>query len=112
MNLNILKQEKEQNKHIVSVSGEIDAYTAPKLKETLIPLTEIEGAVTILNLKETIYMDSTGLGVIIAALKSAEKHQSHIDVVEMTPRVERLFMITGLMDLLKAKRVASAEGDI
>lgn len=90
----------KENTHVVSIVGEVDAYTAPQLKKEIIPLTEKAEAQILLDLKQVSYMDSTALGVIIACLKSAQKHESHISVTGLTPRVERLFQITGLMELL------------
>ncbi|WLR51060.1 anti-sigma factor antagonist [Bacillus tianshenii] len=84
----------------VSVFGEVDAYTAPKLRESLIPLTEEEGVDIFVNLAGVDYMDSTGLGVFIGALKSSRKHNSTLKLHGMTDRVERLFQITGLNEVM------------
>ncbi|RYL87823.1 anti-sigma factor antagonist [Sporolactobacillus sp. THM7-4] len=97
------------NVSTLAVKGEIDIYTAPSLKEKLLPLTEKKGANVTLDLSGTSYIDSTALGVIVGALKSAEEHQCTFHVEGLTPRVERLFKITGLMDILKNKKLA--EGD-
>ncbi|RYL98475.1 anti-sigma factor antagonist [Sporolactobacillus sp. THM7-7] len=93
----------------VSVEGEIDIYTAPSLKEKLIPLTERSGRMVTLDLSRTAYIDSTALGVIIAALKSAEKNHCSFSVEGMTAHVKRLFQITGLMELLHRQKMT--EGD-
>lgn len=100
MNLHIEDQLINENKYFLKVSGEIDAYTAPKLKEKLLPLTEQTGITIVMDLEQTEYMDSTGLGIIIAGYKSAYKNESYIQIQGMTPRVRRLFEITGVSDLL------------
>ncbi|MCO7177160.1 STAS domain-containing protein [Sporolactobacillus kofuensis] len=104
MNISIEREEKDKKLNYVSVEGEIDVFTAPELKKELLPLTEITGGTLTLNLNQTKYMDSTALGVIVAALKSAVKHNCHFTVTGMSPRIQRLFEITGLMDILKKKR--------
>ncbi|UOQ84301.1 STAS domain-containing protein [Gracilibacillus salinarum] len=95
MNLNIDLVDKNEAQEVV-LSGEIDAYTAPKLKEALLPLTKHEGNKIIVDLENVNYMDSTGLGVFISALKSTKEHNSEMRLVALQERVRRLFDITGL----------------
>ncbi|MCL1632356.1 STAS domain-containing protein [Sporolactobacillus sp. CPB3-1] len=108
MNISIKRKDQGDHRFLVAVSGEIDVFTAPELQKGLLPLTEIRGGTLILDLNETRYMDSTALGVIVAALKSASRHQCSFSVTGMTPRIQRLFEITGLMELLK--RVQTSRG--
>lgn len=112
MDISVKKVNKNESNHddfLINVEGEIDVYTAPELKKKLIPLTERSGARVTLDLSATEYMDSTGLGIIIAGLKSAESHRSLLEVKGMTPRVKRLFSITGLMDILNNKNLIEGE---
>lgn len=110
MNLEINHSKNNNEKtHVVAIAGEVDAFTAPQLKEELIPLTERPESEILLDLNQVEYMDSTALGVIIACLKSAQKHNSHLGVTGLTPRVERLFRITGLMELLENERTVRGE---
>lgn len=99
MNLTI-KITDEPNKFIVHLSGEIDAYTAPNLKETLIPLTQQKGRIVEVDLEKVTYMDSTGLGIFISALKSTKEHDSKLILVNIQERVLRLFKITGLDEIM------------
>lgn len=99
MNLNIALTEND-NTTLVDLSGEIDIYTAPKLKEALIPLTKPEGHLLEINLSEVGYMDSTGLGIFISVLKSAREHKSHFKLMNLQDRVARLFSISGLTEIM------------
>ncbi|TCP23830.1 anti-sigma B factor antagonist [Scopulibacillus darangshiensis] len=109
MNLNIERAEMNGNRYVLTLHGEVDAFTAPELKNELLPLTEKDHAIVTLDLSGTEYMDSTGLGVIIAGLKSAKQHNSSLEIQGMTPRVERLFQITGLMEILKGDEAVKGE---
>jgi anti-sigma B factor antagonist len=95
-----IKITDEPNKSIVHLSGEIDAYTAPNLKETLIPLTQQKGRIVEVDLEKVSYMDSTGLGIFISALKSTKEHDSKLILVNIQERVLRLFKITGLDEIM------------
>lgn len=99
MNLEI-QERKIQNQYLLELTGEVDAYTAPILKEKLLPLTEQQGMNIELDLGGTSYMDSTGLGVFIAGYKSADQFGSTLTIKNMTPRVKRLFEITGVSALI------------
>ncbi|BAM46484.1 MAG: STAS domain-containing protein [Amphibacillus sp.] len=97
MNINLdLEIIDDQLSKKLLLSGEIDAYTAPKLKEALLPLTKETGKEVIVDLENVKYMDSTGLGVFISALKSSKEHNSSFKLINLQERVERLFKITSL----------------
>jgi anti-sigma B factor antagonist len=70
MNLHI-DIEEQNDQTTLHLKGEIDVYTAPALKEALYPLAEKEKHVILLDLKHVEYLDSTGLGTIIGAMKIA-----------------------------------------
>lgn len=99
MDLDIDVVEK-QDKTIVKLSGEIDVYTAPELKDVLLPLVEKENNNIEVCFADVEYMDSTGLGIFINALKSSQTHNSHMELVNLTDRVLRLFTITGLDEIM------------
>jgi anti-sigma B factor antagonist len=85
---------------VVSVGGEIDAYTAPKLREAILPLAEEPNPNITVNLKNVSYMDSTGLGVFVGMLKVVRNNDGQLALVELSNRLERLFSITGLSDIM------------
>ncbi|WP_281366468.1 STAS domain-containing protein [Paraliobacillus salinarum] len=99
INLDVELVEKETTMHLL-LSGEIDAYTAPKLKEQLLPLTKRTGMELLVDLEKVNYMDSTGLGVFISALKSSKEYDSKLKLVHLQDRVRRLFEITSLDSII------------
>ncbi|UTR13412.1 STAS domain-containing protein [Salipaludibacillus sp. LMS25] len=82
------------------LSGEVDVYTATKLKEALTPLAEQADKDLIVDLSEVNYIDSTGLGIFIGTLKAAEKSDTSLRLTGLNDRVKRLFEITGLNDVI------------
>lgn len=84
----------------VKITGEIDVYTAPKLKDKLLPLTEERGQTVEIDLENTTYLDSTGLGVFINAYKSSEEHESTLKLKHVNDRILRLFKVTGLHNIM------------
>src|SRR5699024_12812401 len=99
MKLEIDFDEKQDN-IIVKLSGEIDVYTAPELKDILLPLVEKENNNIEVCFSDVEYMDSTGLGIFINALKSSQTYNSRMELVNLTDRVLRLFTISGLDEII------------
>jgi len=99
--MNILIDVKEtETKLAIKVTGEIDAYTAPQLREKLFPMSEKEGVKMVVDLSEVNYMDSTGLGVFVGVFKNVRAHSGEFKIVGVSERLERLFEITGLADII------------
>jgi anti-sigma B factor antagonist len=81
---------------IVVLGGELDAHTAPRLREQLSSLLD-EGRYQIIVDAERIeFMDSTGLGVLVGARKRATEHEGTLAIVCTRPNIVRLLDITGL----------------
>ncbi|RSD21136.1 anti-sigma factor antagonist [Mesobacillus subterraneus] len=99
MNISIDVKETE-SMLAVKVSGEIDAYTAPQLREKLFPMSEKEGIKMVVDLSEVNYMDSTGLGVFVGVFKNVRAHNGEFKIVGLSERLQRLFEITGLADII------------
>jgi anti-sigma B factor antagonist len=99
MKINIEKHQNDKDIS-VNVTGEIDAYTAPKLREELLPLAEGENKVITVNLKDVSYMDSTGLGVFVGLFKQLNKNQGELKLVALSDRLKRLFELTGLSKIM------------
>ncbi|MDQ0228070.1 anti-sigma factor antagonist [Metabacillus niabensis] len=84
----------------ISITGEIDVYTAPKLRESIFPLAQMPNPSIVVSLANVSYMDSTGLGVFIGLLKMVRKNEGQLRLIELSERLVRLFRITGLNDII------------
>lgn len=99
MNVNVQFRE-EGNLLYGTIEGEIDTYTAPVLKEELDEIVIKEKITVQLDLSKVTFMDSTGLGVIIAFYKKVLKEDASLKLVNLSSRLTRLFEITGLSELM------------
>jgi anti-sigma B factor antagonist len=86
--------EKSDGRAIVQVSGEIDVYTAPRLRENLLRLAGDQHL--IVDLTEVSFLDSTALGVLVGAMKRQREAGGAMSIVTTGTRIRRLFEITGL----------------
>jgi len=81
---------------IVEVEGEIDVYTAPRLRELLIDLVNKGNFHLLVNMEKVDFLDSTGLGVLVGGLKRVRAHDGSLELVCTQERILKIFRITGL----------------
>ena len=79
---------------IIHVGGDLDVYTSPRLKESL---TEALAASSrlVLDLSGVQFIDSTALGVLVAAHQSAQENGGDFRLVVDDPFLLKIFHITG-----------------
>ncbi len=81
---------------LIGLSGEVDVYSAPKLRETIKDLVD-EGAYNIIvDLEKVAFLDSTGLGVLVGGLKRVKHHDGELGIICGQEKILRIFRITGL----------------
>lgn len=81
---------------ILSVTGEIDVYSAPRLREKLVELVGQGHRKIVTDLEGVDFLDSTGLGVLVGGLKRLRSHGGDLSLVCTQPRILKVFEITGL----------------
>ena len=84
---------------VIDVQGEIDMYTAPRLRELLIDLVSKGSYQLVVNLDKVGFLDSTGLGVLVGGLKRVRAHDGSLDLVCTQQRILKIFRITGLTEV-------------
>jgi anti-sigma B factor antagonist len=83
-------------KTIVAVGGEIDVYTAPKLRDKITELVAAGVYDLVVDMGEVEVLDSTGLGVLVGGLKKVRAHDGSLQLVCSQDRLLKIFRITGL----------------
>ncbi|HSL67955.1 MAG TPA: STAS domain-containing protein [Actinomycetota bacterium] len=81
---------------VLDVNGEVDLFTAPKLREHIVGLVDEGRHRIVVNLKGVEFMDSTGLGVLVGALKRLKEKDGALALVCPKGPVERVLTVTGL----------------
>ena len=81
---------------VVDVEGEIDIYSAPRLRELLIDLVNTNHYQLVVNFNKVGFLDSTGLGVLAGGLKRVRAHDGSLNLVCTRERILNIFRITGL----------------
>ena len=81
---------------VLAVRGEVDVYTAPRLREKLVELVSEGKYNIIVDLEGVDFLDSTGLGVLVGGLKRLRSHDGDLSLVCTQHRILKVFEITGL----------------
>ena len=87
---------RERNYAIVTVAGAIDVYTAPQLRQLLIDLVNQNNYQIVVDMDEVELLDTTGLGVLIGAVKRVQAHDGSLDLVCTRSQVLKILRKTGL----------------
>ena len=96
MNFKMETRATESEPPIIELEGEVDVYTAPQLKQQMISLLESGARELVVDLTKVDYLDSTALGVLIGGLKRLRERDGNMVLVCPSPRIRRVFEITGL----------------
>ena len=83
---------------VVVVRGEIDAHTAPSLKERLLGLVTDGIDRAVVDLREVTFIESVGLGTLVAVRKRLRPSDKSLCLVLSPDQtvIRRTFEITGL----------------
>lgn len=91
-----LETRSEGSWTVVDVAGEIDLFSAPQLKERIAQLIGEGNDRLLVNLEKVGFMDSTGLGVLLGALKRVKERDGSLAIVCPPGPVHRVLTLTGL----------------
>lgn len=114
----VIEEDLDAETRVLSASGEIHVSTAPELSERLGAALEAGKTRLVLDFSEVEFIDSTGLSVLLNALRRLTRSRGALSLVCTNPTVLRLFQITRLdstFDIVATRqealeRVAAASG--
>jgi anti-sigma B factor antagonist len=82
---------------VVDVTGDLDMASAPALRQLVLQLLSTGARLIAIDLTSADFMDSTGLGLLVAALKRVRTHDGELVVICPEPRLRRIFELTELV---------------
>ena len=90
-----------ENVGIISLSGRLDAYAANDVERKLDSLLAAGQVHLVVNLERLEYISSSGLRVLLAAIKKVKKQQGDIRLACLQPYVKEVFDIAGFTQLFQ-----------
>ena len=96
MNFGIRTEPLEHGVVAIALSGEVDLYTAPRLKEELVGAIEGGATNVVVDMTDTTFIDSTTLGVLVGGLRRLRPNGGELALVVTDRNIRKIFEITGL----------------
>ena len=81
---------------VAHASGDLDLTTAPRLREQVVQLVVDGQPRVILDLQEVDFVDSTGLGVLVALLKRTRSQGGDLRLVSTRTALRKILELTAL----------------
>ncbi|CAL9331267.1 Anti-sigma-B factor antagonist [Streptomyces sp. enrichment culture] len=90
------------DRSLVSVFGDLDLHTAPRLADVLQPLLHNSGHSVLVDLSGVTFLDSTGLTCLIEAYRTARTTGAGLMLIAPSERVRRMLALTGADQVLRS----------
>jgi anti-sigma B factor antagonist len=81
---------------VVTTPEEIDAVNAELFRAAMLTAAEAGGAAIVVDMSATEFCDSTGLNVLVRALRRSEEAGTGIRLVVRAPALQRILTLTGV----------------
>lgn len=94
-----LTEHAVENHLVLEVRGEVDVHTASQLRDRLIQVLDAGHSSVVVDLSWLSFIDSTGLGALVAARNHALAATASLRLVCKTERLLKVFRITGLHEV-------------
>jgi anti-sigma B factor antagonist len=88
---------------VVVPQGRLNMVSAKRLREILADLVSRGSTRIVVDLADTTFLDSSGLGALIAGLKSARQAGGDLRIARPTPSVLTVFELTNLDRVLRPR---------
>ncbi len=96
MNFDIQTEQLSAEAYVISLSGEVDLYTAPEFKQQLLEVIGQGGKEVVVDFSNTTFIDSTTLGVLVGGVKRLRTNEGRLSLVCSDRNITKIFEITGL----------------
>lgn len=85
----------------LAVSGRLNMVTAPRVREAIQTAVDSNHARIAVDLSGVVFLDSSGLGALIAGLKTAREAGGDVRLISPTEQVELVLELTNMGAVLK-----------
>jgi anti-sigma B factor antagonist len=97
-----LEVDRQADWQVLTVRGEVDVTTTPRVRAQLISLLSERKPHLIVDLEGVDFLDSSGLGALVAALKLARSRSGELRLVcDRQRSVRKVLEVTGLERVLE-----------
>jgi anti-sigma B factor antagonist len=96
VNFDVKTDKVDDGTYVISLTGEVDLYTAPEFKQQLLDVIGEGGKEVVVDFSDTTFIDSTTLGVLVGGVKRLRTLDGRLSLVCSDRNISKIFEITGL----------------
>jgi anti-sigma B factor antagonist len=96
VNFDVKTDKVDGDTYVISLTGEVDLYTAPEFKQQLLDVIAEGGKDVVVDFSDTTFIDSTTLGVLVGGVKRLRAEEGRLSLVCSDRNITKIFEITGL----------------
>ena len=97
-----MEHERKQGTLLVRISGELDHFSAQRIRRELDLLIADPGVKKlVMDLREMTFMESSGIGVILGRYRTMVQRGGTVAVQNMNPQVEKVFLLSGMNQVIQ-----------
>ena len=96
MNFDVKTEKLSNEQYVISLTGEVDLYTAPEFKQQLLNVIAEGGKDVVVDFTNTTFIDSTTIGVLVGGVKRLRTNDGQLSLVCSDRNITKIFEITGL----------------
>jgi anti-sigma B factor antagonist len=111
MNFDIKSERLNGDAYVISLSGEVDLYTAPEFKQQLLDVIGQGAKEVVVDFTDTTFIDSTTLGVLVGGVKRLRPNGGRLSLVCSDRNITKIFEITGLNKVFEIYETRDAAVD-
>jgi anti-sigma B factor antagonist len=86
---------------VIRPKGRLNLLAAPQLREAVAASVREGRPRIVVDLADTTFMDSSGLGALVGGLKSARQGGGTLRIARLAPQVEMVLTLTNLQRVLR-----------
>ena len=95
--------EKQEDKYLVTLEGELDTAAAAEVEQKLQPLSNTGGLDVVIDCAGLEYIASSGLRILISILKGAKAGGSKVVLRNMSEDIKSVFRLTGFINIFEVE---------
>jgi anti-sigma B factor antagonist len=103
-----VERQPERSGVALAVTGDLDAANAQVLRDALVDAIDNQGGLIVVDMSQVNYIDSIGLGTMVAGLKRGSEADARLRFVITNPQILKVLQITGLVRLLEIHETREA----
>jgi len=91
-----LVTEKIEKGAIIGIAGDVDLYSSPEVRQTLMELTGKKTKHLLIDLSRVSYMDSSGVATLVEALQQTNGYKGKLILFGLEAMVKEVFELSRL----------------